>query len=49
MFLFKKFMEMPLKKSWETKIDEVEVDDGDDTIYYKSVITELKSKTVFND
>lgn len=40
---------MPSKKSWEVKLDDLDIEDGDESIYYQSVITELKSKTVFND
>lgn len=46
---FKKFLEMPNKKTWEIKLDDADIDDGDDSIYYQSVITELKSKTAFHE
>lgn len=48
-YLFKKHLELPLKKSWEIKLDDLEVEDGDEAIYYKSVITELKSKSIFSE
>lgn len=44
-YLFKKEQ----RGSWEDKMEDLEIDDGDEGVYYRMVKTEVKSKTVFHD